>query len=157
MNETQANEILPEKVNAQEVVTFQSHLFIPDDYILIVPSATESKYHACGEMRLRRFAGSEKIKKATKRVVTEHCYDLEPGGECELKINFYQGRKKVKPKGMLLLQTKRGKLSPTRYELDGSRDKVVVKYKAPDETIKVSIRAYLDGFHRGKIHLHLEE
>lgn len=56
-----------------------------------------------------------------------------------------------------MLRTTRGKLSWTRRELDGKNDRVEVDYTAPDETIRVSVRAYLEGFHRGKVHLHLEQ
>ena len=82
---------------------------------------------------------------------------MPPGNTCELNIQFYEDGERVKPTGTLLLQAKRGKLSPTRYELDGTKDEVCITYKAPDETIRVSIRAYLEEFYRGKIHLHLED
>ena len=83
-------------------------------------------------------------------------YEVKAGDEGEAPAAFFDNNEKAKPKGMLRLETNRGKISPTRIELDGSKHEVTIEYTAPDETIRVSIRAFLDGFARGKVHLHLE-
>jgi hypothetical protein len=49
----------------------------------------------------------------------------------------------------------RGRLERIEIELDGKQDVVTVGYDAPDETIRVSVRAFLEGYARGKLHLHL--
>lgn len=126
-------------------------------YISIDPSLKLSKCFCCGDDRLpESVIGKRKIKAEERHRITEFCYEVEPGSECALTVSFYRDDRPVKAKGLLRLTTNRGKLSPTRVELTGNKDKVKVNFKAPDETIKISIRAFLGGFHRGKIHLHLE-
>jgi hypothetical protein len=61
-----------------------------------------------------------------------------------------------RPKGDLRLTTDRGKLATTLVKLDGKQEKVTVELTTPDETIKISVRAFLDGYARGKAHLHLQ-
>ncbi|MFX0197877.1 MAG: hypothetical protein ACFFCW_17280 [Candidatus Hodarchaeota archaeon] len=135
---------------------FQPVLTMPENHIAITADTKERRRHACGEVRLGQFFGREKIDKHFRNVLTQPCYEMEAGGQCTLTLSFYRGKKLHKPKGHLHLETNRGKLKPVGFELDGKKEKVKVQYSAPDETIRVSVRAFLKGFHRGKIHLHLE-
>ena len=88
-------------------------------------------------------------------VMTFHTYEVKPGETCTLNIRFIANGEYSQPTGTLIIETTRGILSKQRVELDGKQDKVTVEYTAPNETIKVSIRAYLDDFTRGKIRLQL--
>ena len=129
-------------------------------YINIEPSppAERSTHFACGEQRLRARVDDAEITDETINVLTHHCYELPAGATCELTIEFFEDGQPTFPEGELRLSTERGKLSQQFIELTGHEDKVedkvMVTYKAPDETIKNSIRAYFPGFTRGKIHLH---
>ena len=124
--------------------------------VAIDPGLPPSDRNRCGEMRLGGLFEDLKLKSDQRTRITESCYDVKPSSAINLTISFYEGHRVASPKGVLQLKATRGKLEPTRLELDGKQEKVRVKYTAPDETVKVSIRALLDGFRRGKIHLHLE-
>lgn len=140
----------------EQTAIFQPTLPMPEKYVAITTTTRESKRYKCGDVKLRQFYGEAKVTNYVRNVITQPCYEIEAGGQCTLAISFYHGKKLCKPKGHLYLKTNRGKLQPVRFELDGKKTKVQAQYSAPDETIKVSIRAFLEGFHRGKIHLHLE-
>lgn len=159
MNETQTQDTSQSnfEIDVQQTVTSQPKLSMPDKYILISAVAKQRKIQADEARRLSSFLDVSEIQPIGKDVLKGSHYEMGPGETCELKIDFYQDGQKVKPKGMLLLQAKRGKLSPTRYELDGTKDSVFVRFSAPDETIRISVRALLEEFYRGKIHIHLDE
>ncbi len=140
----------------EQIAMLQPVLTMPESHIVITADTKERRRHVCGDIRLGQFFGKAKIDKYFRNVLTQPCYETEAGGQCTLTLSFYRGKKLHKPKGHLHLETNRGKLQPVRFELDGKKTKVQAQYSAPDETIRVSIRAFLEGFHRGKIHLHLE-
>lgn len=129
---------------------------IPPRRVTIEVDAKESTHHRCGERSVRMMFGEQKVSREIATAVTQRCYDLKPGAKTKLKIAFFEKDNKASPKGTLVIEPDRGKVSPSRIELDGKKQDVTVEYTAPDETIRVSIRAYLEGFARGKIHLHLE-
>lgn len=128
----------------------------PARYIALETEAAPSDEHACGERRLRAFLGRRDVAADLAAAVTQRCYRLEAGGSCRITVKFIDDGKEVRPKGTLVFVPERGKLKPLRVELDGKKGEVTAEYTAPDETIKVSVRAFLDGFVRGKLHLHLE-
>jgi hypothetical protein len=127
-----------------------------EQYILIHPGAGRRERQQCGDARLAAIAGHEELTADERARLTEACYEDAPGAQYALAIQFYRRGRAVQPKGHLQLTANRGKLSPTRVELDGRKERVEVQYTAPDETVQVSIRAFLPGFRRGKVHLHLE-
>lgn len=129
----------------------------PDRYILMNPDVELSSRHTCGASKMERMGIAKHSLKQAEGISAECCYEMAPGASCTVKISFHSPKSKIKPKGELLLEAKRGKLSPSRVELDGKKESIEVKYQAPDETVKVSLRAYVEGFYRGKVHLHLEE
>lgn len=140
----------------KEQPAFRPMLVVPKRRVELSVDARESEHHSCGINRARRVLGDHKLPREDVLIATQRCYALDPGGETKLRLDFMDGDEKVKPEGTLVIQPKRGKVSATRIELDGSKDHVEVGYTAPDETIQVSIRAFLAGFRRGKVHLHLE-
>lgn len=129
---------------------------LPPKQIMIAVDAKESTHHACGEQRIRSMFPEQKISREVATAITQRCYELQAGGKTKLKISFRDSNEKASPKGTLVLEPDRGKISPSRIELDGKKHEVTVEYTAPDETIRVSVRAFLEGFARGKVHLHLE-
>ena len=118
---------------------------LPPDYLTLDINAPRSATYKCGA----QFADD-----AQRWSFPD--YDVAPGATVPITISFHgKDGSARRPKGDLRLTTTRGKLSATRLKLDGKADKVTVQYAAPDETIKVSLRAFLDGYSRGKAHLHL--
>lgn len=152
-------------------------------YVKIEPSLKKSDRFASGEERFfSKFMSEENLqsaledeviksavvpkysgKKADKAAATEavigavsyNTYEAKPGEKCALVVRFIEDGKGIKPNGTLILKAKRGKLSKQEVVLNGRTDSVKVEYTAPDETIRVSIRAFLDHFTRGKICLQL--
>lgn len=129
---------------------------LPTKLVKMSPEAKESQHHACGERRVRSMFPGHKISREIATAVTQRCYDLKAGAKTKLTIAFFEDKEKASPKGTLVIEPNRGKVSPSRIELDGSKHEVTVEYTAPDETIRVSVRAFIAGFARGKVHLHLE-
>jgi hypothetical protein len=125
-------------------------------YVLVDPGIPPSEHHRCGDARLGAVLAEHRLTAEERVRLTESCHDAKPGSEHTLTVSFRHRGEPVKPKGLLRLATTRGKLTPVRVELDGRQEHVKVRYAAPDETVKVTVRAFLDGFRRGKIHLHLE-
>lgn len=150
--EKQGQDAGPEKP-----VEFVLNDVAPARFVSIEPEKLKvSQFHSCGERRVRNVLNRRDLGPDIVAALTQRCYEFEPGARTRLRIEFVDGKERVHPAGMLELSAERGKLSKTRLELTGKEKEVVVDYLAPDETIKVSIRAFLDGFARGKIHLHLE-
>lgn len=128
----------------------------PHSLMLSLVDGKESDRHRCGEQRVRAAFPGKKVPRELAALMTQRCYVLPAGARTKLRVAFLDGKEKASPKGSLVLEVDRGKISPSRIELDGSKNDVVVEYTAPDETIRVSVRAFLAGFARGKVHLHLE-
>jgi hypothetical protein len=124
--------------------------------VALSADAPESDHHTCAERRMKATFPDRQVPREVALAVTQRCYLLPAGGRTKLHISFMDGKERLRPKGTLVVEPKRGKVSPSRIELDGSTDHVEIDYTAPDETIRVSVRAFLAGFGRGKIHLHLE-
>jgi hypothetical protein len=124
--------------------------------ILIEPKAPISTVHKCGEDRLRDYIPVYKLSPEEVAVLTHSCYQVKAGSKVALTISFLKDGKAVKPKGTLLLTTERGKLSNSVIELDGTVSQVNSELATPDETIKITVKAILDSFRRGKVHLHLK-
>ncbi len=139
------------------VPDLKSHLQLIPAHIVIDPGQPMSTRHACGSAKVQRMFPGQVLTAPEQSRLTGTCHDSAPGGTVTLTVSFIRNGKPDRPKGELRLTTNRGKLSPSRLMLDGSTDHVTARFTAPDETIKVSIRAYLEGFQRGKIHLHLDE
>lgn len=129
---------------------------MPPRHLAITMDAKESEFHACGTQRVRAMFGKHRVPHEVIKAITQRCYDLKAGAKTKLRIAFFENNEKAAPKGTLVLAPDRGKVTPTRIELDGKKHEITVEYTAPDETIRVSIRAFLEGFARGKVHLHLE-
>ena len=134
----------------------EPQLVAPERTISLEIDAKESDHHNCGVQRVRSMFPGKKVPRELAVAMTQRCYVLGAGKKTKLKIAFHEGKEQVAPKGTLVIQPDRGKVSPGRIELDGSKREIVVDYTAPDETIRVSVRAMMPGFARGKIHLHLE-
>jgi hypothetical protein len=128
----------------------------PERTISLTADTKESDRHECGAERVRGVFPGKKIPRELAVAMTQRCYVLPAGGKTKLKVAFFEGTEKASPKGTLVIEPKRGKVSPSRIELDGSKHEIVVDYTAPDETVRVSVRAMMPGFARGKVHLHLE-
>lgn len=144
------------KQDAEDVPPRYEAPTMPPRHVAITTDAKESSIHACGAKRVRAMFGGHKVSHEIATTITQRCYDMKAGAKTKLKIAFFEGNEKASPKGTLVLEPNRGKISPSRIELDGKKSEVTVEYTAPDETIRVSIRAFLEGFARGKVHLHLE-
>ena len=129
---------------------------LPKRQVVLSVDAKESDHHRCGEHRVRTVFAGQKVSREIVTALTQRCYVLRAGGKTKLKISFLENNEKASPKGTLLLETSRGKVSPSRIELDGKHHEVTVEYTAPDETVRVSVRAFIAGFTRAKAHLHLE-
>jgi hypothetical protein len=129
---------------------------LPPHQITIAVDAKESVHYKCGDQRVRGAFRGHKLTNEMVVAFSQRCYDLKAGAKTKLTIGFLENNEKTTPKGTLVLEPTRGKVSPSRIELDGKKSEVTVEYTAPDETIRVSIRAFLVGFARGKVHLHLE-
>jgi len=114
---------------------------LPANYMHVDINGDLSTHFACGAQA----AG----------VLAFPCYDVAAASTVDVRISFHHQAAPARPKGELRLTTDRGKLAPSHLLLDGERECVDVQYTAPDETIKVSLRAFLDGYTRGKAHLHL--
>jgi hypothetical protein len=97
----------------------------------------------------------EKVSKRILKAVSHECFEIKPTATCKLTIRFVKNGKPTMPKGTLMVDTERGKLSKQIIELQGKKSIVNLSYTAPDETIKNTIRAKMEGFSRGKIHLHI--
>ena len=106
--------------------------------------------------RLDALTGGRKLSRDERVAFTQTCYEFDAGTTVALTASFLENGKPVSPEGELVLESPRGKLRPKRIPLDGKTSKVTVDYTAPDETIKVSVRGFLRGYARGKVHLHLE-
>ncbi len=131
------------------------HINVPPEYITIVADAKPSAYYAEGTQFLKALAHGRDLPAEYFAPLGFPCYDAAPGSTITLTITFHNKDKKHRPKGLLRLRTDRGKLSDTFVKLDGKHEQIKIQYTAPDETIKVSIRAFLDGHGRGKAHFHL--
>ena len=119
-------------------------------------AAPESPHHRCGRDRLRLAPPAMRALAEAMPTLVEQCYAVPAGETITLKLTFHRGAERTRPHGTLVLQPQRGKVRPSRIELQGTEDEIEVQYTAPDETIRVSVRAFLPGFLRGKLHLHLE-
>jgi len=108
----------------------------------------------CGRGALERALGPDDAA-ALGDVFTQPCYRLAPGAHCEIRIRARGNEARGLPAGTLRVAADRGRLERTEIALDSSQDAVTVGYDAPDETIRVSVRAFLEGHSRGKAHLHL--
>jgi hypothetical protein len=126
---------------------------VPTDYITIEAEAQPSKHYACGTEFIKALAHGRDLAPDHFAPLGFSCYDVAPATSLTLTISFKS--KERLPKGLLRLRTDRGKLSDSFIQLDGKRKQIEIQYTAPDETIKVSIRAFLDGYGRGKAHFHL--
>jgi hypothetical protein len=129
---------------------------LPPNYLVLNVEAPASTLYQCGADFVQGLAHGRKVPKEQLERWKFKCHDVAPGATVPLKISFLAEGKPLRPKGELHVTTTRGKLSPSRVTLDGKHDHITVRYTAPDETIKVSLRAFLDGYARGKAHLHLE-
>lgn len=137
-----------------DIVSTQRTISVPDQVVTLeLVSGTEID-HSCGDRRLRAFANSAKLKPKARRTLTERCYLVPPGATVELEVGLRSNRGSNKVTGPIYIEANRGKLSSTRVEVKSAKP-VRVEFTAPDETVKISIRAFADGFHRGKVHLHL--
>lgn len=124
-------------------------------YVTIEPAAEISRYATCGARAMEHLPGIGALDGDERARLSWRCYDAPAGARVKLVIAFVRNGRPEKPTGLLELMTTRGKLSPLRLDLQGDRDRIEIDYHAPDETIKVSIRARLKGYQRAKIHLHL--
>jgi hypothetical protein len=129
---------------------------LPPNEVVLNVDAPASAAYTCGSLFVQGLAHGRDVPREQLERRNFPCHDVAPGATVALKISFLGEGKPLRPKGELHLTTTRGKLSPARVTLDGKHDHVTVRYTAPDETIKVSLRAFLDGYARGKAHLHLE-
>jgi hypothetical protein len=127
-------------------------IVVPDRYLRVEIDA-ERYEPACGRGPLERLLGADAGDLA--EVFAQPCYRLAPGASCEIRVRAAGEHAESMPEGRLRLAVDRGRLERTEVELDGSQEMVAVGYTAPEETIRVSIRAFLDGHARGKAHLHL--
>lgn len=127
-----------------------------NEHIVIEPKAPRSATYKCGEDRLRPHIKMYKLKPEEVLLLTHACYELKAGSAVPLTVSFVKDGKPAKPKGVLRLTTDRGKLVPTTIELNGTQSRVSAELVTPDETIKLSVRAFVEGFRRGKVHLHLD-
>jgi hypothetical protein len=128
----------------------------PDTYVSLTAAAPPSDLR-CGRDRIVTLLGDDHgLDEPAVEALTQPCLTLSPGATTTVTVRFVQDGKPARPSGTLRLEPTRGRLERTRFELDGERESVEVGYKAPDETVRVSVRAFLDGFGRGKLHLHLE-
>ena len=129
----------------------------PHDYVSLAAQAEPSRAYRCGAQLAKAISHGRDLPPEQIERFAFPCYDVASGSTVSITISFHgAGGKMHRPKGELRLKTDRGKLSATRFTLDGKHDKVAVQLTVPDETIKVSLRAFLDGFGRGKVHLHLQ-
>jgi hypothetical protein len=108
----------------------------------------------CGRGAFQRALGSDGAV-AFGDVFTQPCYRLAPGAHREISIRARSNETGALPTGMLRVAVDRGRLERTEIALDGTQDAVTFGYDAPDETIRVSVRVFLEGHSRGKAQLHL--
>lgn len=129
---------------------------MPPRFVVLTVDAKESSRSTSGAARVRAMFHGHKVPPDLLTIITQRSYEVPAGGKAKLRIAFVDNGEKAAPKGTLVIEAARGKLSPSRIELDGKKHEVTVDYVAPDETIRVSIRASLQGYVRGKVHLYLE-
>jgi hypothetical protein len=129
---------------------------MPHSYIVLEVGGQRSSSHHCGTQFAKAVARGRDLPADEVERLAFGDYDISPGSTVTITISFHGEGKMHRPKGDLRLTTDRGKLSTTRVKLDGKQEKVTVELATPDETIKTSVRAFLDGYARGKAHLHLQ-
>jgi hypothetical protein len=126
-------------------------LAVPERYVRLSIDAPPYEPR-CGRRALERALRGRATPELAE-VFTQPCFRLAPGAHCEIHVRFAGGGEA--PRGNLRLTVDRGRLERSEIELDGSQDELAIGYDAPDETIRISVRAFLDGHARGKAHLHL--